>query len=275
MRRIVLAGLIVSLLANFAFAQKRMTVLGDAWTGEVVSTNEATNEITLRHPDKSKTETFVGILEEGYKVKLKDGSLRELKVSEMTPGMRVRVFYKTKQQDVGGQKMKVHSIYRVDFLGIDKYTRLREALKVEPAIPVILAESGKLTTASPLKIYLAIEQPHVKEGFIEWVSRWNTEQATKYGTIELVPDPAQSDISLVVYWGADETIMLLPAMIYDERNGRTRDFFPATAHIVTREGEGLKVLWQKFMMLSREKLEGSVMLIGKEIEKGMKARLKK
>jgi hypothetical protein len=276
MRRIVLAGLVVFLLADFVCAQKRTTILGDAWVGEVISASDATREITLRHPDRNKMETFVGILEEGYKVKMKDGSLRELKVSEMTPGMRIRVFYKTKQQHVGGRGMKVHNIYRVDFLGSDEYTRLREALKLEPSIPVILAESGKLPTTNPLKIYVASEQPHIKDSFVEWVNRWNKEQAAKYGTIELVPDTLQSDVSLVIFWGTDETIMLLPAMIYNESSGRTHDFFPATVHIVVKEAEGLKVLWQKVTLVSHEKLEGAAaVLIGKEIEKRMKARLKK
>jgi hypothetical protein len=275
MRRTALAGLIVFLLAAFVCAQKRTTVLGDAWTGEVISTSDATREITLRHPDKNKMETFVGILEEGYKVKMQDGSLRELKVSEMTPGVRIRVFYKTKQQNVGGQKTKVQSIYRVDFLGSDEYTRLREALKLEPSIPVQLAESSKLPTTTPLKIYLAIEEPHVKDSFIEWASRWNKEQAAKYGSIELVPDPAQSDISLVIYWGADETVALIPLPFYDERSGRTHYFFLATAHLTTKEVGGLKVLWQKSMLLSREKLEGSTVLVEKEIAKRIKARLKK
>jgi hypothetical protein len=273
--KILLAGSIVSILASLVSAQKSTTILGDAWTGEVVTSNDTTREITLRHPDKNKTETFVGLLEEGYKLKMKDGSLRELRVSEITPGTRIRVFYKTKQQTVGGQKMKVRSIYRVDFLGRDEYTRLREALKLEPSIPVVLAESSKLPATDPIKIYLAIEQPHVKDSLSQWVSRWNREQAAKYGSLELVSDPGQSDISLVVYWGRDETVMLFPLMIYDERSGRTRDFLPATAHLVTRESQELKVLWQKFMLLSREKLEGSGVLIDKEIEKRMKARSKK
>lgn len=275
MKRILLAGLVVTILANLICAQKRTTILGDAWTGEVVTTSDATREITLRHPDKTKTETFVGILEEGYKMKMKDGSLHELRISEITPGTRIRVFYKTKQQDVGGRKVKVHSIYRVDFLGKDEYTRLREALKLEPSIPVILAESSKLPTTNPLKIYLAIEQPHVKDSLVKWVRRWNKEQAAKYGSIELVSDPAQSDISLVIYWGADETIMLLPVMIYDERSGRTSDFFPATAYVVTKEAGGLKVRWQKLLLLSTEKSEGPTGQIEKEIEKRMKARIKK
>src|SRR5688572_31939452 len=132
--QILLAGLIVAVLASLVFAQKRTTILGDAWIGEVVTANDSTREITLRHPEKNKTETFVGLLEEGYKLKMKDGSQRELRVSEITPGTRIRVFYKTKQQTDGRQKMKVRSIYRVDFLGKDEYTRLREALMLEPSI---------------------------------------------------------------------------------------------------------------------------------------------
>jgi hypothetical protein len=273
--RILLAGLMVFLLASLVSAQKRMTILGDAWIGEVVAASDATREITLRHPDKNKAETFVGILEEGYKVKTKDGSLRELKVSDMTPGTRVRVFYKKRQQEVGGQQVEVRSIYRVDFLGVDAYTKLREVLKLEPTIPVILAESGKLPAANPLKIYLAIEPPHVKESLVAWVDRWNKEQAAKYGSLELVSEPEPSDISLVVYWGRDETVVPLPAMIYDQRSGLTRDFFPATAHVVTKEPEGLKVLWEKFLLLSHEKSERAAEVFEKEIEKRMKARIKK
>jgi hypothetical protein len=265
----------VSLLASLVSAQKSTTILGDAWTGEVVSASDATREITLKHPDKNKAETFVGILAEGYKVKTKDGGLRELRFSEMTPGTRVRVFYKTKQQEVSGRKLKVRSIYRVDFLGVDEYTKLREALKLEPTIPVILAESGKLPTANPLKIYLAIEPPHVKDSLVAWVDRWNKEQAAKYGSLELVSEPGPSDISLVVYWGRDEIVVSLPAMIYDQRSGMTRDFFPVTAHVVTKEPEGLKVLWEKFLFLSPEKSEGAARVFEKEIEKRMKARIKK
>lgn len=275
MRRRALAGFIVFLLANFVCAQKRTTILGDAWTGEVISTSDATREITLRHPDKDRKETFIGILEEGYKVKMQDGSLRELKVSEIKPAMRIRVFYKSKQQDIGGRKLKVQSIYRVDFLGRDEYTRLREALKSEPSIPVIPAESSNLPATDPLKIFLAIEQPYVKDGLVKWVNGWNKKEAAKYGSLEIVPDSAASDISLVVFWGADETVAVLPALIYDQRDDVLRDFYQATAHIVTKETEGLKVLWQKYLMLSRRKLEGYTGLFENEIEKRMKAKFKK
>ena len=275
MRRILLAGLIVPLLTNAVYTQKRSTPFGDIWTGEVVATNEITREITIKHTDKNKTETFSGILEEGYKVKMKDGSLRELRVSEIPPGTRIRVSYKTKQQVVGGQKMKVNIINRVYFLGIDEYTVLRDVLNLEPSLPVILAEAGKLPATNPLKIHLAIVQPYVKDSFAKWVDRWNKKEAAKYGAIELVTDPAASDISLVAYWGRDETYIMAPAMIYDQRSELLGDFYPATAHIVAKEAEGLKVLWQSFLMLSPKKLENYAGFFEKEIEIRMKARLKK
>ena len=275
MRRILLASLIVSLLPLPLCAQKRTTPFGDTWSGEVVKTNEVTREITIRYSDKNKIETFSGILADGYKVKMKDGSQRELRVSELAPGTRIRVSYKMKQQDAGGQKIKVNNIYRVEFLGIDEYTRLREALKIEPSTPVILAEASNLPTTDPLKIYLSTDPTYVKDCFVEWVREWNKKEALKYGSIELVSAPAESDISLVVYWGKDEMTIMAPALINDERSGTLSPFYPATAHIVAKDAEGLKVLWQRFLLLSSKKVEVYCGFFEKEIEKRMKARMKR
>jgi hypothetical protein len=274
MRKILLAGLLVSLLPNSVCPQKRNTIIGDSWVGIVVSTNDATREIRLSHPDKTKTETFLGILKEGYKVTLKDGSLYELKVSEIILGERVRVFYKTQTQESGGRKVKVQSIHRLDFLGSDKYTLLRERLALPPSIPVVLAKSGKLPTTNPLKIYVSIEQSYIKERFVNWVSQWNKEQSAKYGPLEILADPAQADISLIVFWGSDETVILFPLTLFD--GGRPiHSFFPATAYLTTRDDQGLKVLWEQLLMLSKEKPEAPEGRIEKEIERRLKARAKK
>lgn len=267
MRRMLLVVLVATLLANAVNGQKQTTPFGDAWTGEVVATNDATREITLRHSDKNKTETFSGVLEAGYKVKMKDGSLREPKVSEIPPGTRIRVFYKTKN--------KVNQIHKVDFLGIDEYTKLREALNVGPSAPVVVAESGKFPEASPLKIYVAVVQPYIKDGFAAWVDRWNKKEAAKYGSIEIIPDPAGADISLVTYWGKDESYILPPILLYDQRGDALDEIYPATAHIVAREAGGLKVLWQQFLFLPPKKLGNYTGPFEKEVEKRMKARLKK
>ncbi|HKQ51070.1 MAG TPA: hypothetical protein VJT74_01785 [Pyrinomonadaceae bacterium] len=264
MRRILLVGLMVPLLTSIVYGQKG--IFGDSWTGEVVATDEATREITIKSAGKNKTETFTGVLEEGYKVKMKDGSQHELKVSEIPPGTRIRVFFKS--QD------KVNRIRKVVFLGIDEYTKLREAVHAEPSTPVTLAESEKFPASDPLKIYVAVAQPYLKDSFVEWADRWNKKEAAKYGSIEVVNDAAGADISLVTYWGRDESEILLPLTSY-ERGGTPHNLVSATAQIVAREGGGLKVLWQKLMFLSPKKLGDSAWPFDKEVEKRMKARRKK
>jgi hypothetical protein len=138
----------------------------------------------------------------------------------------------------------------------------------------VLAESGKLPATIPLKIHVSIEQPYVKDRFFNWVSQWNKEQSAKYGPLEILPDPAQSDISLVVFWGSDETVILFSLALSD-RTGDTHSFSPATAYLTTRDDEGLKVLWLKHLLLSKGKPEAPEGQIEKEIERRLKARAKK
>jgi hypothetical protein len=68
--------LLVLTFVPLASAQKATTVFGETVKGVVVTANEATREITLAYPDKDTTQTFVGVLESGYKQKLKDGTFR-------------------------------------------------------------------------------------------------------------------------------------------------------------------------------------------------------
>jgi hypothetical protein len=177
MRRLTFAGVIILVSTTFSLAQKATTIIGDTWTGIVESTNEATREITIVNPDK-KTETFTGVLKEGYQVKMKDGTSRELKVSDLKPGMRVRLLYKSTTLKAGGQETKVKLINRVDFLGRDDYTRLRELLKFAPATPVSVVDSGKLPAKDPLKLYLALQEPELTGALVLWAGLWNREQAT-------------------------------------------------------------------------------------------------
>lgn len=93
-----------------------MGYAGDTWTGEVSAVSDANREIMLVHNDGKKAETFVGVLQQGYKVKLKkDGSLAELKVSTIPAGTRLRVYYMAKDRKVNGQKEKFYEIFRMDF----------------------------------------------------------------------------------------------------------------------------------------------------------------
>jgi hypothetical protein len=89
---------------------------GDTWTGEVSEVNDDTREITLVYDGAGKTETFVGVLQHGYKAKLKDGSLTEVKVSLIHIDRRMKVYYMAKERKVSGRKERFYEIFRIDFL---------------------------------------------------------------------------------------------------------------------------------------------------------------
>jgi hypothetical protein len=270
MTRTLITGLLALTLFHLTFGQKRMTVIGNSWTGEVVATDDSKREITIKYEDKGKSETLVGVLAEGFKVTMKDGSSRELGVSEITRGERIRVFYKTKEQEVGGIKAKVNIISRIDFLGSDEFARLREQLNVSPSMPVTVSATTGFPSGDPLKVCLAIEDPKVSESFADWLGEWNKGQAQKYGSLEIVSDVAQADVYLVSYRGLDTAPVQLPIEFYDSSGNLHRGSY-ATAYVVAREGQGLKVLSKQRIIIT-DRSESSIGLIEKEFEKRMKAR---
>ncbi|MBI1749693.1 MAG: hypothetical protein HYR59_03430 [Acidobacteria bacterium] len=91
---------------------------GDTWTGVVTATNDATREITLSFTKGDKTETFTGVVEQGYKVKMADGTMRELKVGEIPAGARLKVYYMARQKKDGDKKVKYYEIFRILFLSL-------------------------------------------------------------------------------------------------------------------------------------------------------------
>jgi hypothetical protein len=264
MRNPILTILAVLVLTTSVYAQKKSTLIGDTWTGVVESTNEATREITIVNPDK-KTETFVGVLKEGYQVKMKDGSSRELKISDLKPGLRVRFLYKSTTVKVDGREAKVKLINRVDFLGRDDFTRLREMLKLPPSIPVSVVESGKLPEKKPLKLYMALEQPDLAAALMHWAYLWDKENAAKHGGLEIVEDRAQADVSLVSIWGSGDDPLLNISLF-----GASA----ATFYLATNDDNGVQVLWQHRRFISNEAPEFAAKSIGKELEKKLKARSK-
>jgi hypothetical protein len=52
----------------------------------------------------------------GYKAKVKDGSLAEVKVSLIHIGGRMKVYYMAKERRVSGRKERFYEIFRIDFL---------------------------------------------------------------------------------------------------------------------------------------------------------------
>jgi hypothetical protein len=87
---------------------------GDTWTGEVVSTDDTTREITLTYTNEKKSETFTGVLKDNFQVQMKDGSMKELKPSGIPKGARILVFYQAKTKKVGGNKVKYYEIFRIN-----------------------------------------------------------------------------------------------------------------------------------------------------------------
>lgn len=266
--------LLVLTFVPIAFAQKASTVFGETVKGVVVSANEATREITLAYPDKDKTQTFVAVLESGYKQKLRNGTFRELAISELKTGLRLRVFYKQKTQMVDGRKVKVAIINRIDFLGRDEYTKLREILDLPQSFPVTRVESATLPAGDPLKIHLSIAAPQIEKRFLRWLKQWNAYDGRKYGRVEVVSDRAQADISAVFFWGTDEMFDFVSFPIglqgYD-----LHEVSAGTAQLVTKDAEGVKVLWLRVVLETAERAEELQGLMEKELEKRLKARTRK
>ena len=125
MNKLLSALILLLLCAANVYAQKGtaesdyypMGYSGDTWTGEVTATADDKREITLTYKKKDKEETFTGVLEEGYAVKMKDGSMHKLKVSEIPLGARIKVYYLNKtKKDASGAKVKSPQIFKIRFL---------------------------------------------------------------------------------------------------------------------------------------------------------------
>lgn len=90
-----------------------MGYAGDTWTGEIVSTDDTTREITLVYKSEKKSETFTAVLKDNFQVKMKDGSMKELKPSGISKRARITVFYQAKTKKVNGNKVKYYEIFDI------------------------------------------------------------------------------------------------------------------------------------------------------------------
>ena len=267
----VLFGAIVPVVA-----QKKGTLLGDIVIGEVTAKDEATREITLTYPGKEGTESFSGFLVDGYKLRMAEGSLRELSLSELVPGMYIRMFYKSGSAKVGGQEKKIYKITKIEVLGNDRHFRIRNQLNLEPSTPIVPAENGDdLPATSPLKVYLASPYNRVNQQLVEWIDKWNRKNGDSFGKLEVVSDLEHADTLIVVARGADASVANLPMLNPDGR-GVAGVWSHATSYLVVKDAARLKVLWTGVAaVFSSPNAEGSsktTELVSAEIEKRLKAR---
>ena len=88
---------------------------GDTFTGNVTSVDDDSRSITLTYtnPKNGKTETLPGSIVKPYTAKWKDGTLRQIKPSDIPIGTRLKVYYMTAENKVGGKKVKTISIFQI------------------------------------------------------------------------------------------------------------------------------------------------------------------
>jgi hypothetical protein len=243
MKTILIAAVIVFGLAGSVVAQKKDTFMGTMVIGEITGTNADTREITISYPGKQGTETFSGFLADGYKVKMKDGSTREVQMSDITPGMRVKVLYKTKHENVGGQKKDINRIFAIESLGKDEFSRMRSQLNIDPSTPVVLSQDAQLPSVSPLKVFVAIGFDDVRPSMTDWITKWNAKHAEASDKLELVSDYDRADVLMVVANGSDTQVATMPTEInYGDTVIRAK-WSQATFYLALKDPEGLKVLW--------------------------------
>jgi 3D (Asp-Asp-Asp) domain-containing protein len=102
---------------------------GDTWTGVLTAVDDDSREMNLSCTDNKhgKTETFVGILEEGYITKTKGGHEVELKPSMIPLGTHLTVFYNIQTKKDKGEKVKVNTIFLIK--GIPNLKRAQSFFK--------------------------------------------------------------------------------------------------------------------------------------------------
>ena len=275
MKALLLTALLLGTAIAPVVAQKKSTLAGDVVIGELTGKDEATREITIKYHGKEGPEIFSGILAEGYKFGSEDGRVWQL--SEIVPGMHIRAFYKSSHEKVGGQDKKVNKISRIDYLGKDEHSRLRNQLNVDPSMAVVAAEKDDLPAGSPLKVYLAVGYRNVPQYLVESIDKWNQKNGDAYGKLEVVSKLELADISVVVAGGADTMVAVLPAgPAYVGGNEIKGAWHQATTYLVAKDSAGLKVLWTKvlhvFMFSDLEASPKSFEVVMAELEKRMKAR---
>jgi hypothetical protein len=274
MKALLLTALILGAAIMPIMAQKKSTLFGDIVIGELTGKDEATREITIKYSGKEGPEIFSGILADDYKLKSEDGRVWQL--SEIVPGMHIRVFYMSTNEKVSGQEKKINKISRIDYRGKDEFARLRNQLNVDTAMTFAHAEKDDLPATSPLKVYLAIAYGNVREYFVESIDKWNQKSGNSYGKLEVVPDLKQADISVVVAREADTMVTVLPAGLVNGSTGNTGVWAQATSYLVVKDSGGLKVLWTRivpvFNYSNTEASPKTFEVVMAELAKRMKAR---
>jgi hypothetical protein len=267
MKALLLTAIILGGAIGSSVAQKKSTFMGEIVVGELTGRDEATREITVKYPGKEGPEIFSGILVDGYKLKMND-SRSDLKLSEIVPGMYIRLFYKTAK--------KINKISKIEVLGNDEFFRIRNQLNLDPSTAIAHAEKDDLPANSPLKVYLAIVYSSVHQHLVEWIEKWNRKNGDLYGKLEVVSDSEQADMFIVTARGADAMVAIFPVTMGRDATVVEGQWSHATSYLVVKDAGRLKLLWTGvgpvFSSPGSESSNKTNELVTAELEKRMKAR---
>jgi hypothetical protein len=277
MKKVILTALTLCLSASAAPAQKgKQTLFGDTWTG-ITAVDFDKRELRLRAADETKPGTFDGVFDTKVMVWGRDGGSAALGPAELALGERVSVTYKTKDETAGGQKLKVNRITALIFLGPDDFGILRSRLNLSDTTRVTLAESKPLPAASPLKLYAVMDNQLLRQSFVSWLQEWQKKKAEKYGAVELVPELAGADAVLVIHGGTSPATFGLggAASISFEGEGYRVKAGNVTGFLLTPSGDGFEIVWREQFAISTDSAHYPKGDFHPELEKHLKARLKK
>jgi hypothetical protein len=100
------------------------TYQGDTFTGAVDSTNADTQEITLAYTKGSKSQTFVGHLDNacGWLYRDADIALDFRTVSDLPRNSILKVFYLSSTKKVDGKKTTQNSILEIELISLNGKT---------------------------------------------------------------------------------------------------------------------------------------------------------
>jgi len=276
MKALLLTIVVLCSAMGSVVAQKKSTFFGDIVIGELAGKDEATREITIKYSGKQGTEIFSGTLADDSKLNLGMSRGRDLMLSEIALGMHIRVFYKTRNEKIGGQEKKINKISRLEVLGEDQYFRIRRELNLNPSTAIAPAENGDdLPTTSPLKVYLSIPYNDVHEEVVEWIEKWNRKNGNSFGKLEIVSDFDRADTLIVVAVGSDTLVAEIPDYDTQERVNRGV-WSQATSYLVVKNAGRLTVLWTNVAPVYVTQNTGispqAAEALTGEVEKRMKAR---
>lgn len=166
-------------------------------------------------------------------------------------------------------------IGKLEKMNDEERALLRKGFKMPEAASIIVVKDKTFSTGVPLKICLeTILDPQVREDLNSWITEWNKKEADKYGTLEIVSDSLQSDISVLRYLHPLPPSDPISAMFWDDPKGKRHSLIPVYSYLMVRKADSLEILWRKVDLTYKEEHEFSAKLLADQLKKLMKDRAK-